>query len=448
MPESPRENKHTLQIPGARPLSENNKFCIDGLSPQWVVAPNTTDEICEFLKLANSQNWGIVPFGSGSKRNIGNVPSRFDVALSMRHLNQIPEYEPQDLVVKVESGCHLVDLQKRLALDNLFLPIDPPSFTESTLGGIVASNASGPSRFAHGTVRDYLLGISVIQPDGTKTRFGARVVKNVTGYDMCKLYTGSFGTLGILCDFYFKLKPIPPLEGTVLVLLRNLQVAQEALKRLLLSPLVPTAVELLNPEALKVVNEAVALSIDREAYAFALRFGDVEDAVNWQIEEIERRWDTLFARGIILRDPAEQELFWEVLREDRIVFDDSGASVVKLKVNHLPSQLVEVIEHLESLKRKLEGPIVIKSHAGNGVIRAYVLAGDSPSQHQKIAKCIAELRSLLKSVRGGVVVESAPSGLKRIVDVWGVDSGEKALMKRIKEVYDSKGILNPGRFVV
>ena len=189
---------------------------MDGLQPQVAVEPKSGEEIGDLLRLAGSQNWGIVPFGAGTKQGMGNSLRRFDVALSLANFNRVPEYQPEDLVVKVESGCRLVDLQRTLAPDNLFLPIDPPYYNESTLGGIVASNASGPWRFAHGTMRDFLLGISVVQPDGTRTKFGARVVKNVTGYDMCKLYVGSFGTLGILTDFYFKLKPLQPEMYSVL----------------------------------------------------------------------------------------------------------------------------------------------------------------------------------------------------------------------------------------
>src|SRR2546427_2634738 len=153
----------TTEITRALPSSETSRFIVDGIQPRWVVEPNDAEEIGDLLRLARDWSWGVIPFGSGTRQGIGNVPIRFDVALSLRKFNGIPEYEPQDLVVKVESGCRLIDLQNKLAQDNLFLPIDPPC-DSGTLGGIVASNTSGPLRLAHGTIRDFLLGIGVVQP--------------------------------------------------------------------------------------------------------------------------------------------------------------------------------------------------------------------------------------------------------------------------------------------
>ena len=185
------------------------------------------------------------------------------------------------------------------------------------MGGIVSSHDSGPLRFSHGTIRDYLIGISLIQPDGAWTKFGSRVVKNVTGYDMCKLYTGAFGTLGVLLDFYFKLKPLPPSEKTVVVKFKGLTETAQALAKLLSSPLLPAAVELLNPAALQFVNHSLSLTQGEPGYALVLRFGDVENSVQWQVEQLEKLWDGLTAQGVIVGDAREQSLVWQMLREDR-----------------------------------------------------------------------------------------------------------------------------------
>jgi len=438
----------TSEIPGVLPPSETSRFTVDGLQPQVAVEPKSGEEIGDLLRLAGSQNWGIVPFGAGTKQGMGNSLRRFDVALSLANFNRVPEYQPEDLVVKVESGCRLVDLQRTLAPDNLFLPIDPPYYNESTLGGIVASNASGPWRFAHGTMRDFLLGISVVQPDGTRTKFGARVVKNVTGYDMCKLYVGSFGTLGILTDFYFKLKPLPPCEKTVLVVLKGLSEVGLALDQLFSSPLTPLAVELLNPAALAVLNQSISLTDSKEGYSLVVRFGEVETAVKWQVEQLEKLWGPLCAKGIILGDIVEQNLLWEVLREDRPYLNGFQGSVIKLKINGKSNQLVELTQRLESFKEKMEGQVFVKSHAGSGVIRAFFHFATSPVQEQRMVTCVQELRSHLRPSRGSVIVESLPLALKEAIDVWGYHSKDKSLMQRIKNEYDPQGRLNPGRFVV
>lgn len=400
------------------------------------------------MKEANAQNWAVVPFGSGSKQQIGNALKKYDVALSLEHFSQILEFEPQDLVVKVQAGCPLATLQARLAQDGLCLPVDPPWQDTATLGGIVSSHDSGPLRFSHGTVRDYLIGISLIQPDGAWTKFGSRVVKNVTGYDMCKLYTGAFGTLGLLLDFYFKLKPLAPSEKTVVVKFKGLTETAQALAKLFSSPLLPAAVELLNPAALEFVNHSLDLTQGESGYAVVLQFGDVENSVQWQVEQLEKLWDGLTAQGVIVGDAREQALVWQMLREDRPWLECPGSLNVKLKLNCLPSQVSAMTEGLEKLRKELNAKLRLKAHAGSGVIRGYLAFEESGSATSKFVQQLQNLRTELKPSRGTLIVESAPASLKAAIDVWGYDFKDRALMQQIRQQYDPRGILNPGRFVV
>lgn len=432
----------SLQVP-----SHASRFVIDGLEPKRLSMPGTVDELSSVLREASAQGWAVVPFGAGSKQHIGNSLQRFDVALSLERFSQVPEYEPQDLVVKVESGCRLADLEIQLAKNNLCLPLDPPAYDAATLGGIVASNDSGPLRFSQGTIRDFLIGISVVQPDGAKTKFGSRVVKNVTGYDMCKLYSGSFGTLGVFVDFYIKLKPLPPFEKTVLVRLRGLAETRQALERIFNSALTPLAVELLNPAALTRLNQT--LSLTQEAgFALVLRFGDVEKAVQWEVEQLEKLLGDLISQGVIVSDAGEQVLLWQMLREDGPWLDEPTEWKVKLKVNYLPSQLVEVVQRLEVLQQALAAGMRLKAHAGSGVIRAYLALKETNATVSQFAEQIRGLRALLKPSRGTVIVERAPAPLKRAIDVWGYDFKDHAVMRQIRQRFDPQGILNPGRFVV
>src|SRR5262245_50150934 len=423
------------------------RFAVDGIQPDRIVAPRTTEEAGALLKEASAQNWAVVPFGGGSKQHIGNPLKKFDIALSLEHFNQIPEFEPQDLVVKAQSGCRLADLQRRLAEDGLCLPVDPPWQDTATLGGIVSSHDSGPLRFSNGTIRDYLIGISLIQPDGVWTKFGSRAVKNVTGYDMCKLYTGAFGTLGVLLDFYFKLKPLPPSEKTIVVKFKGLTETGQALAKLLSSPLLPAAVELLNPTALRFVNHSLNLTQGEPGYALVLRFGDVENSVQWQVEQLEKLWDGLTAQGVIVGDAREQALVWQMLREDHAWLDQRALNA-KLKLNCLPNQVAPMAERLEKLSKGLNAELRLKAHAGSGVIRAYLAFEESATAPTQFVQQVQNLRAELKSSRGTVIVEFAPASLKAGIDVWGYDFKDKALMQQIRQQYDPGGILNPGRFVV
>ena len=340
------------------------RFAVDEMVPEHAFAPRTKEEVGEVLREANARGWSVVPFGGGSHQHIGNFLPRYDAALSLEKLNHIPEYEPQDLVVKVESGCRLVSLQKRLAQDHLYLPIDPCGFEQATLGGIVATNISGPLRFGQGTIRDYLIGISLVQPDGKWTKFGARVVKNVTGYDMCKLYIGSFGTLGVLTDFFFKLKPLPPFSKTVAVVLKNLDQARVGLDKLIHSPLTPTALELVNPEGTKIINERLSLIQDSDHYLFLVRFMDLEEAADWQVQQLEERWKEIFTQGVVISSPSDQEQIWDLLREDAPWLNSGSTHQLKLKVNCGSTRIIDCIRNLESYGKEGSRPVLHQSSCG------------------------------------------------------------------------------------
>lgn len=436
------------KISCALPATRLGAFTVQGKRPDRAVAPRTPKEISELLRTAQHQQWAVVPFGSGSRRDLGNPPKRFDLALTTTCLNRIPEYEPQDLVVRVESGCRLGQLQELLAADRLCLPVDPPGYRQTTLGGMVATNASGPGRFGHGTLRDYLLGIGVIQADGSQTRFGSRVVKNVTGYDMCKLYAGSFGTLGVFSDFYFKLKPLPPVEKTVVGLFKSLPQVRSALSNLLRSPLIPIAVEFLNGGASRQLDRELDWNGKISGYALAVKFGDLEAAVNWEIKELKEIWGTHPDGDMPVSDSREQAMLWDCLREDHFCLADPPLESLQLKVNILPNHLVQWIEEIERQLSETEAPFFLRAHAGSGVIRVFCHLDPSTPQAGRLAGLIEKWRGLLNAVRGSVVIERGPAKLKNQVDAWGYRYKDLKLMKQIKNRLDPQEILNPGRFVV
>ena len=448
MKKDPLKSPANPKISCALPASRLGTFSVQGNQPDRAAAPRTPEEIGELLRMAQHKQWAVIPFGSGSRQDLGNPPKRFDLALATTRLDRIPEYEPQDLVVRVESGCRLKQLQELLAADHLCLPIDPPGYQQTTLGGMVATNASGPSRFGHGTLRDYLLGIGVIQADGSQTRFGSRVVKNVTGYDMCKLYAGSFGTLGIFSDFYFKLKPLPPMEKTVVGLFKRPSQVRSALSKLLRSSLMPIAVEFLNGGAARQLDQELDWNGKIAGYALVVKFGDLEAAVNWQVKELRAIWGSQPDGDILISDSEDQTLLWGCLREDHFCLPEPPLEILQLKVNILPNQLVQWIEEIERHLSETEAAFLLRAHAGSGVIRVFCHCDPSTPQAGKLAGLIEKWRSLLNAVRGSVIIERGPVNLKKQVDVWGYRYKDLKLMQQIKNRLDPKEILNPGRFVV
>jgi glycolate oxidase FAD binding subunit len=227
---------------------------------------------------------------------------------------------------------------------------------------------------------------------------------------------------------------------------RGLPEVWQAVSWLTRSPLVPVAVEFLNPSAVQFINESLALTRSHDGYLVAVRFGDVEKAVQWQIEQLEKLWGGLATQGIIVSDAGEQKLLWQLLSEDRAWVETPQA--VKMKVNFLPSRLVETVQSLESLAKTLGAQLRIKGHAGNGIVRAYLRFEESVETILQFTTQLQRIRSLLKSCRGSVVVESAPLEVKKLIDVWGYDFKDKALMQQIRQQFDPCSVLNPGRFVV
>jgi len=188
-------------------------FAVDEHTPPYVALPTTIDELARCVAAAHAADLAVIPAGNGSQLHVGRAPTRYDLALSTQKLTRVLAHEAADMTVTVEAGITLAQLNALLASAGQRLPLDPPHPELTTIGGLIATDACGPLRLAHGKVRDLLIGVTVVLADGTPTHGGGRVVKNVAGYDLMKLFTGSFGTLGIVVEATFKLRPLPEHEA-------------------------------------------------------------------------------------------------------------------------------------------------------------------------------------------------------------------------------------------
>src|SRR5439155_5793876 len=218
---------------------------IDGVTPHSRVAPTSADELAAALKGANEAGRAVAPVGGGTQLDLGMPPTRLDLVIETTGLNRVVEYEPADLTVTVEAGMRLAELQRILGEQGQFLALDPPAEEAATIGGLIATNASGPLRFSYGTARDLVIGTRVANPEGTLTHSGGRVVKNVAGYDLNKLYIGSLGTLAIVIELSFKLAPIPPASATVVGQFSDTASTSSVVGAVVRSPLSPLAIELM-----------------------------------------------------------------------------------------------------------------------------------------------------------------------------------------------------------
>ena len=391
---------------------------VDGVAPSFVVEPGSTEEIREVLRFANDRDLAVAPRGGGTSMSLGNPPRGLTLILSTTRMNAVVEHVPGDQVVRVQSGIRFSDLQERLAGSDQMLGVDPPEAGEgATVGGLVAANSSGPRRYRYGTIRDLIIGITVVLADGTVAKAGGKVVKNVAGYDLAKLFTGSLGTLGVIAECNFRLHPRPEAQRTVAVELTDTAAAGAASQAILHAQIVPSAVELLwdgETHGLTVLIEGIPSGVEAQAETAShilKAFGEVRE-----VEEGET---------VSSAPPG------------------AGDDGVALKISAPPAELAGVLDStLGACSRSGVTPR-ITGHAGTGVTYVGLSGGDEDAR----AAVVEELREIWQRRGGSLVVRDASPAFKGRVEAWGSVGSCLEVTRRVKEKFDPRGILNPGRFV-
>lgn len=412
-------------------------YTIDGVLPRLVITPNTKEEAAQAVALANRHGLALLARGGGSRIDLGGIPGRVDILLETRNLKRLIEHEAPDLTCQVEAGITLAALQEQLGTKGQRVALDPPDAEQATLGGILASNASGPKRFRYGTARDSVIGLRVVQASGEIARSGGNVVKNVAGYDLNKLYIGSLGTLGIIVEANLKLQPLPAGERTLLLTFPDAGHAMQAVTALLGSLLTPSAIELIDAGAAGDMSDFFGLNLPTEGYTLAIDFEGSATAITRQIDETH----TLARQaGALISDDLEgaaQHRFWQAVREHT-------RGTVTCKVALLVSHIASYLETLSGVCRahRLEAAVV--GHAGNGILYIELRPGDATP---RLVEAITELRRQAQEARGSLVIERCPIELKRSIDVWGEPGSDFYLMRRLKQQFDPKGVFVQGRFL-
>lgn len=406
----------------AREASQDDQ--VDGIQPSLAVEPESSEQISDILKLASSVGAKVGARGSGTKLGWGAPPERVDLLMSTARLDRVVEHSAGDLVVTSEAGVRLSTLQAHLAASGQMLALDPPS-EQGTLGGIVATDASGPMRLRYGTVRDLLIGVTVVLADGTVARAGGKVVKNVAGYDLAKLYTGSLGTLGIVTQVTFRLHPLPTTTGTVLVECSDIKAAGAFISQFRSSSLLPNAVE-------------VEWSSNERDGMVAILFGGIEQGVAAQVD-VARRLASEYGQTRTLQ--AEEEgPAWKGLRSLPWA---AGSGELGLKIGCPISQTFPIIETVAATAKAVGVRALVRGRAASGVL----LVGITPAEPKQHSALLGRLRESVGARGGTAVVLEAATELKRSMDIWGPVGDALPLMHRVKHQFDPKRLLNPGRFV-
>ena len=401
---------------------------VDGVIPRWLARPGSMDDVSRLITVASAEGLAVAPRGSGSALDLGAPPARLDLVLDLSRLTDILDYVPADMVATVQAGVTLEALSRELGKHGQMLALDPYGGATRTVGGVLATNASGSRRFRYGTGRDLLLGARFVQADGTVTWGGSKVVKSVTGYDIPKLLTGSLGTLGIVVEATLRLHPVQPASGSWLFSFTSREAAGALVASVLASSLEPDRLAWLNAVALGRAGQ------DPAPAAVAVSVASVAEAVTSQGALLDSMASRMGAHVSTL-----DEGFWT-----RMGGALTAATLVKIasEIRRLPFWVAEI----ERATARHGLSVTVVGEAGNGIFRAAAEGSVSPESWAR--EIIAPLRETLAAESGSLVIERAPLGLKRAANVWGpVPETAFAVMKRLKAEFDPRGTLNPGRFV-
>lgn len=416
-----------ISLVGERVRPASAQDTVDGVPAQFVVEPQNEQEVAAVLSYANQEGLKLSVRGGGTQLDMGTPPASCDILLSMVGMHQIIEHQPHDLTVSVQAGMRLLDLQTHLATTQQWLALDPPLEPEATIGGIISTNPSGPHRLRFGGVRDQLIGLRVVLPDGTIAKGGGKVVKNVAGYDLPKLYVGALGTLGVIVAATFRLYPLRASSKTVLLSAPSPTPFCELAVRVIASTLEPTALD-------------ISSSLTQDgSYTLAARFETEPETVADQIDTLLTLADPL-AETVRMLDREDEAQFWRQSAE-QVMAPHNADDILIVKASVLPTDVANWLEHLRQITQHEQLRVQWNAHAGHGLILARL-----EGSQNALVTAVRQLRGKANDLHGSLVVTQVAPTLARAVDVWGPIPA-LSLMRNLKERFDPNAILNPGRFV-
>lgn len=423
-------------------------------TPSWtneaeaVVFPRSAHQISAILKIANREGIPVTPRGAGTNLSGGSIPIRGGLVLCTTRMNQILEVDKDNMKATVEPGVVLLDLTTRLARDNLFFPPDPQSLNSATLGGMIAENAGGPACVKYGVTKKYVMGLEVVLPTAEIVNLGGTTLNNVTGYDLLHLIIGSEGTLGVITKAVLRVIALPPARQTILAAYDDVAIAGENVFRVLENGVVPGKIELIDNWVINRFEDTMQIGLPREADAVLLFEVDgMKEAVEQEtakIVEIAQRYGAREVR--VAKDADEANKYWMGRKAGFAAVYGAAATIIAEDVTVPRGRIPDLMRKCKELARRYDVEIVVLGHAGDGNFHPAILTDIADGEHyQRASGTMDEIIATAVEL-GGVISGEHGIGLEK-AKFFGrtVHPGAVNLMKKIKALFDPKGIMNPGK---
>ena len=416
-------------------------YAIGPFIPMAAVRPADADGVSTVLAWAHRSGVAVYPSGGRTFAQLGNPPTRPGIALDLTRLNRLVDFQPADLTVSVEAGVTIAQLDAALAQDGKHVPISAPLADRATVGGTLATGVSGPLRAAYGLSRDWLIGINVVGPDGTPTKAGGKVVKNVTGYDLNRLYTGSLGTLAVITEATFKLAPAPGVWAVVVASFPSAVAAARASQDLQAQYYAPLGLQLLTGKA--AFHLVPTFAGDGSKVVAIAVVGGRPASVKRRVDDTTALWGGVADEIKTVSGPEAVNLVGNLTD---LPADPAYPATMCVRVNAPPSALDDLLA-FSGWGLVGGSPPAIVADVGFGGGRLMWWDDFGGADPVQVAGALREIQAAAVSLGGDAVLERCPNAVKQYIDAWGSRRSGMAIMRRIKQQFDPENVLNPGRFI-
>ena len=421
--------------------NEATEFAVDGKVPGVVACPNSPQELSETMSVAAEHGLSVSPLGGRTRTSLGNAPESLDLAIDMTGVKQVVAHNAPDLTTTIEAGISVSRFQEVLAEHGQFLAIDPPLPDRATIGGTLAVGWSGPKTWQNWSPRDIVIGMRTVQADGTITKSGGQVVKNVSGYDMARMHIGAMGTLGIIAEVSFKLTPLPARQATVMGMFESPGSCLDAALAVYGSSLVPLAISTLHVQERRPRGAQLA----EARPSLLVRVGGRARSVKRQTDDVASIFRRFGAINDAVIDGDNAEKMWRQIRD--LGWTDEDSPVAGVRASVLPSDIPRA---LDSLPEKGDSSGLrwrATTQTAQGIIDIHWFGADAEPSSEHVTAAISKTIQSVRRVGGTAVVTHAPPPIKESLDVWGEITSAIDTMRNLKRQYDPDRRLNPGRFM-